>query len=81
MTGEFSNSFDHGKYFKTGLTFSKILMNSLYNVHIYKSSFFNKLLYSKTGQMSLVDTKQIDCLEMSIGEVLRHGLYGSKEYC
>ena len=30
MTGEFSNSFDHGKYFKTGLTFSKILMNSLY---------------------------------------------------
>ena len=34
MTGKFSNSFDYRNHFKTDLTFSKILMNSLYNFEV-----------------------------------------------
>ena len=52
-----------------------------FNVHIYKSKFLDRLLRAQTGRMSLNGIEQIDCLEMSFGEVLRMGAYGRKEVC
>lgn len=45
-----------------------------FNVHIYKRNFGKY-------DLQVNDFGDIDCLENSIGEILRHAVYGERKVC